>query len=74
MYVVTVRTQQQLLGVSMATYEYECPGDGEIITITRPIDEEEGVYMCTVCTSTLRRVYTTPGVQFRGSGFYSTGG
>ena len=69
-----MRTQPILLRVSMATYEYECPGDGEIITITRPIDEEEGVYVCTVCTSTLRRVYSTPGVQFKGSGFYSTGG
>jgi len=58
----------------VATYEYECPGDGEIITITRPIDEEEGVYVCTVCTSTLRRVYTTPAVKFNAPGFYSTGG
>jgi predicted nucleic acid-binding Zn ribbon protein len=58
----------------MATYEYECPGDGEIIIITRPIDEEEGVYVCTVCTSTLRRVYTTPAVKFNAPGFYSTGG
>lgn len=70
----TARTQPILLGASMATYEYECPGDGEKITIMRPMDEEPRVYYCGVCGSTLRRVYSTPGVQFRGSGFYSTGG
>jgi putative FmdB family regulatory protein len=58
----------------MATYQYECPGDGEIITVMRRMDEEEGVYYCGVCTGVLRRVYSTPGVQFKGSGFYSTGG
>jgi putative FmdB family regulatory protein len=58
----------------MATYEYECPGDGEIITIMRPMDEEPREYECPVCGSTLRRVYSTPGIQFKGTGFYSTGG
>jgi putative FmdB family regulatory protein len=57
----------------MATYEYECPGDGEKITIMRPMDEEPRTYYCP-CGAELRRVYSIPGVQFRGSGFYSTGG
>lgn len=70
----TVRTQPILQGVSMATYEYECPGDGEIITVMRPMDEEPREYDCPVCGSTLRRVYSVPGVQFNGTGFYSTGG
>lgn len=58
----------------MATYEYECPGDGERIIIMRPMDEEPREYLCTVCTGVLRRVYTTPAVKFNAPGFYSTGG
>ena len=69
-----MRTQPISPRVSMATYEYECPGDGEVITIMRPMDEEPREYECPVCGSTLRRVYNTPAVQFKGSGFYSTGG
>ena len=70
----TARIQPILQEASMATYEYECPGDGEVITIMRPMDEEPREYECPVCGSTLRRVYNTPAVQFKGSGFYSTGG
>lgn len=58
----------------MATYEYECPGDGQVITITRAMSEPEDEYECPICYSALRRVYTAPPVKFNGSGFYSTGG
>ena len=58
----------------MATYEYECPGDGQIITITRSMTAPEGEYDCPVCEAPLRRVYTAPPVKFNGTGFYSTGG
>lgn len=58
----------------MATYEYECPEDGERITITRSMHEEEGVYVCTLCGCTVHRVYSSPPVKFNATGFYSTGG
>lgn len=58
----------------MATYEYECPGDGEILIITRPMTEPEVDYACGTCGGKLQRVWTAPPVKFNGSGFYSTGG
>jgi len=58
----------------MATYEYECPGDGQVITIVRGMTEDEADYYCTVCNSKLRRIYNAAPVKFNGTGFYSTGG
>lgn len=58
----------------MATYEYECPGDGELVMVTRPMSAPEGEYFCETCGDKLRRVYTAPPVKFNGTGFYSTGG
>jgi putative FmdB family regulatory protein len=58
----------------MATYEYECPGDGEIVIIERPMSEPESDYACGTCGAKLRRVWTAPPVKFNGTGFYSTGG
>ena len=56
----------------MATYEYECPGDSEIITIERPINEPEVDYACPVCGAKLVRVWSAPPVKFNAGGFYST--
>lgn len=56
----------------MATYEYECPGDGQVITIERPISEPESEYACGTCGAKLVRIYSTPAVQFKGTGFYRT--
>ena len=58
----------------MATYEYECPGDGDKILIQRPMADEEPDYFCNVCGSKLKRIYDVTPVQFKGGGFYSTGG
>jgi putative FmdB family regulatory protein len=60
--------------VLMASYDYECAGDGEIITIERGMTEPEQEYACSICGSKLKRVYTAPPVKFNGTGFYSTGG
>ena len=58
----------------MATYEYECPGEGEKIIITRGMTEPEGEYFCATCGDRLQRIYTAAPVKFNGTGFYSTGG
>lgn len=58
----------------MATYEYECPVDGKITTITRLMSDPEGRYYCPNCEVPLLRVYTAPPIKFNGTGFYSTGG
>ena len=58
----------------MATYDYECPGDGQVITITRSMTEPEGEYECPICEAPLRRIYNAAPVKFNATGFYSTGG
>ena len=58
----------------MATYEYECPGDGELVLVTRPMAEPEGEYFCETCGDKMRRVFNAPPVKFNATGFYSTGG
>lgn len=58
----------------MATYQYECPTDGETVIITRPMADPEGQYSCESCGGLLRRVYDAPPVKFNAKGFYSTGG
>lgn len=58
----------------MATYEYECPADGELVMVTRPMSEPEGEYFCETCGDKLKRVFNAPPVKFNATGFYSTGG
>lgn len=58
----------------MATYEYECPDDGELVLVTRGMTEPEGEYSCETCGSKMRRVFSSPPVKFNATGFYSTGG
>ena len=60
--------------VLMATYEYECPGEGEKIIIHRPMADDEPDYFCEKCGDKLKRIYEAPPVKFNGTGFYSTGG
>ena len=55
-------------------YDYECPGEGEKVTIERSIHEAESEFMCSTCGAKMVRIYTAPPVKFNGSGFYSTGG
>lgn len=56
----------------MATYDYTCGVCGKSVTMTRSIADPEGYYECNVCNEPLQRVYSNVGVQFNGSGFYST--
>lgn len=51
-------------------YEYECPGDGQIITIERSINDFEIPYHCRTCGTQLTRIFTPPAITFKGPGFY----
>ena len=53
-------------------YEYECPGDGEIVQIERGMNEPESDYACGTCGAKLRRIWNAVPVTFRGKGFYTT--
>jgi len=53
-------------------YDYECPGDGQVITVERSINDPEPEYDCPICGSTLVRIFTPPAITFKGPGFYKT--
>jgi predicted nucleic acid-binding Zn ribbon protein len=58
----------------MATYEYKCDGDSEVVIVTRGMTEDEIIPYCDTCNEPMSRLYSPPPVKFNGSGFYSTGG
>ena len=58
----------------MPTYEYRCNGCEHLFETTRSYREKETEVICPKCTMHSTRVYSVPAVQFKGSGFYSTGG
>jgi putative FmdB family regulatory protein len=59
----------------VATYEYICVRGHENL-IERPMSEPEGNPTCSApeCSESLKRVFSTPSISFKGRGFYSTGG
>lgn len=56
----------------MATYDYKCKTCDQSVTITRSISDKENIPECLACNIPLARVYSSVGVTFNGSGFYST--
>lgn len=56
----------------MALYEYACKSCNANITVSRGISEKEQIPECLACGIKYSRVYSSPGVTFNGSGFYST--
>lgn len=56
----------------MAIYEYVCKSCNASETISRGIADKEVTPECKTCQNPLNRVYSSVGVTFRGSGFYST--
>jgi len=56
----------------MPLYDYKCPNCGTLSTVSRSISEKETNPECGTCHIALNRVYSSVGVTFNGSGFYST--
>lgn len=56
----------------MASYEYICIECDLNFTKTRGMTEQEPEYFCESCGYKLNRVYSSVGITFNGSGFYST--
>jgi putative FmdB family regulatory protein len=54
------------------TYDYECPGCGDVRTIERKMTDPEDTYICDNCHTEFRRKWSAPGVVFNAPGFYST--
>ena len=56
------------------TYEYRCNKCESSMTFSRRIEERDEPVSCPVCGLDSTRVYNAPGIQFKGTGFYKTGG
>ena len=56
----------------MPTYEYNCIECETSKEITRSIKDEEVIPQCPKCGYHMSKVYSTFGVHFNASGFYST--
>ena len=56
----------------MALYEYKCKSCDASVTVSRGIADKEEVPICVSCNIPFNRVYSSVGVSFNGSGFYST--
>lgn len=55
----------------MAVYEYKCLVCETSFIKIRDIGSPPEDYFCEACDSSLKRVYSSVGVTFTGSGFYS---
>ena len=55
----------------MPIYDYRCSSCNANMNITRSILEKEKVPTCATCNLPFIRVYSSVGVTFKGSGFYS---
>jgi putative FmdB family regulatory protein len=57
----------------MPTYEYRCGKCDSLTILSRSVDTRDEPVIC-VCGFESTRIYTAVGVQFKGTGFYKTGG
>jgi putative FmdB family regulatory protein len=53
------------------TYEYRCRDCGEHIEVVQSFTDEP-LTTCGACNGSLRKVFSSIGVTFKGSGFYRT--
>lgn len=53
----------------MPTYEYRCKDCGEQLEVVQSFSDDP-LTQCPRCSGTLRKVFYTPGISFKGSGFY----
>ena len=55
----------------MPTYEFQCPGDDEILEIEFPITAVPRDVRCHTCGAQMNRIYTAVPAIFRGKGWGS---
>lgn len=55
----------------MPAYEYKCDC-GNSVVLTRFTEERDSPVYCGQCERVMHRIYTSPGITFRGTGFYTT--
>jgi putative FmdB family regulatory protein len=57
----------------MATYEYKCPNEHRFEQ-NYPIAQEPKEVQCPECNEEARKVFSVPGINLVGRGFYRNGG
>ncbi len=55
----------------MPLYEYACPKCGERIEIIQKLSDPPYTH-CPKCGGEMRKLISSPAIQFKGSGFYKT--
>lgn len=55
----------------MPLYEYECTKCGERVEIIQKISDPPHSH-CPKCSGDMRKLMSSPAIQFKGSGFYKT--
>ncbi|NDB58939.1 zinc ribbon domain-containing protein [bacterium] len=58
----------------MPNYDFKCMCGSTREVFIYHKDYEKYVVRCDKCYQPMERVYTVPGIKFKGPGFYSTGG
>lgn len=58
----------------MLIYEYRCNNCMSYTQVARAYNETETEVVCPQCNLSSSRIYSVPGTQFKGTGFYKTGG
>jgi putative FmdB family regulatory protein len=53
--------------------EYRCGKCDSLTILSRAVDDRDEPVSC-VCGFESTRIYNAPGIQFKGTGFYKTGG
>lgn len=56
----------------MPLYQYKCNPCDLLIEINKPYSQSESIQNCEECGNPMVKKFGRVGVQFRGSGFYST--
>lgn len=55
----------------MPTYQYQCTACGEGLEVVQKFTDE-ALTVCPACSGRLRKVFSSVGIVFKGSGFYRT--
>lgn len=58
----------------MPTYQYTCIECDLSKDLVRNVEDRDDVVICEKCGYNMGRSFAAPQIQFKGSGFYSTGG
>lgn len=56
----------------MPIYEYLCKTCNLMTVEARSAEKRDDLPQCSGCKEPMKRIFSTPGISFKGSGFYST--